>query len=724
MSDNIIHESHGRTSAALKISLRENVMAEGPLEIRQVYKLLQLVNQKDKVQVEKLVGFGVPGLINLTEPQEGKSALHLACMDNDLEMARFLLSLKAHPDIQDKNGRTATMLAAELGYVDMIKLLARHQASMTLVDKEGKGTLVFSTPTEMHEQIMELALNIDADVNNISSAGKSAFMFACEHAEQCEHLCMRLLEEGANPDVTDPVTGDTPLIAAVKAGSVALVKAILQKGVNPNAVDKSRLNAVHIAATKGLFEAREGCNVTKNLQDLLPSQLAKKNGHKAALKELKNVEQAWKDGTVTFCIEARLHDWSLEHEAELRQAFEAEMEEAEDSAESTVPNETFLAILREHRAPVNEERLENVVIALDQDRWGKVNISDFFKGNLFLPNNYQLSSYKSSTLKTEMKIRPPKAEVQKETTPISPDRRQADAEEEDLINFEPKEISVNLNRCVKSDDFETLMLALSQNVHVDARDRVYKTPLMTACMKGKHQMAEFLLEQKANVNLHDQFKWTALHHACMEGHGDIAQLLIDRGALIDAATANRVTPLMRAIESCKFNCVELLLNAGADVEATNKRGQDCLTLAQKYKAILICLKVEIALENAKLKKAGKKQAPPPKAKKPASTPQTSAQSRRVIALNPDATDHCITLPSATVCGPRVVPSSQFMKRLADRKKRLAKPDLMETTIRKPVVKTKGQAQKPANPEPDHMPPIAETNTSHNDQNGNQDSKNA
>lgn len=60
------------------------------------------------------------------------------------------------------------------------------------------------------------------------------------------------------------MTGCTPLIEAVKAGSVALVKAILQKGVNSNAVDKSQLNAVHIAATKGLFEAREGSFLLKS----------------------------------------------------------------------------------------------------------------------------------------------------------------------------------------------------------------------------------------------------------------------------------------------------------------------------------------------------------------------------------------------------------------------------------------------------------------------------
>lgn len=51
------------------------------------------------------------------------------------------------------------------------------------------------------------------------------------------------------------VTGCTALMAAVTAGSVALVKAILQKGVDPNKVNKNGLNSVHIAAAKGNIEA-------------------------------------------------------------------------------------------------------------------------------------------------------------------------------------------------------------------------------------------------------------------------------------------------------------------------------------------------------------------------------------------------------------------------------------------------------------------------------------
>lgn len=116
-------------------------MAQDPLESKQVHKLLQLVSQKNKELVEKF-SMRTPGVINMTESEEGTSALHLVAMSHDMDMARFLLSLNAHPDIQDKMGRTPMMLAAELGDVHMVELLANNRANMTLVDKEGKGLLV------------------------------------------------------------------------------------------------------------------------------------------------------------------------------------------------------------------------------------------------------------------------------------------------------------------------------------------------------------------------------------------------------------------------------------------------------------------------------------------------------------------------------------------------------------------------------------------------------
>lgn len=51
-------------------------------------------------------------------------------------------------------------------------------------------------------------------------------------------------------------TGRTALMEAVRAGAVALVRAILKRGADVNMLDRKRFNAVHFAAQGGYFEVR------------------------------------------------------------------------------------------------------------------------------------------------------------------------------------------------------------------------------------------------------------------------------------------------------------------------------------------------------------------------------------------------------------------------------------------------------------------------------------
>lgn len=58
-------------------------VAEGRLQVLQIYRLLQCVHENDKVQIEKMVNLGVKNLINLTEPQDGTGVLHVAVAANN-----------------------------------------------------------------------------------------------------------------------------------------------------------------------------------------------------------------------------------------------------------------------------------------------------------------------------------------------------------------------------------------------------------------------------------------------------------------------------------------------------------------------------------------------------------------------------------------------------------------------------------------------------------------
>ena len=61
----------------------------------------------------------------------------------------LLLDKGAHIDDQDNRGRTALMIAAELGHRGAVEALLSHGANATLKDKEGKTALDFATSEEI-----------------------------------------------------------------------------------------------------------------------------------------------------------------------------------------------------------------------------------------------------------------------------------------------------------------------------------------------------------------------------------------------------------------------------------------------------------------------------------------------------------------------------------------------------------------------------------------------
>lgn len=137
-------------------------------------------------------------------------------------------------------------------------------------------------PTKRHIRCLQVALNCEADVNNVSSTGTHVFQAVCEKAQGCLPMCLVLLDEGADPNAANQVrawtqlrrhsseresqknkvrptvspqqTGVTALMEAAKAGALQLVRAILRSGGNPNTLDHRRLTAAHYAAMGGFFE--------------------------------------------------------------------------------------------------------------------------------------------------------------------------------------------------------------------------------------------------------------------------------------------------------------------------------------------------------------------------------------------------------------------------------------------------------------------------------------
>ncbi|XP_019713533.1 ankyrin repeat and EF-hand domain-containing protein 1 isoform X1 [Hippocampus comes] len=578
------------------------------LQVLQIYRLLQYIHENDEAQIEEMVNLGVENLINFTEPQNGKGALHMAVAANNQDLTRFLLSLRAHPDIQNKRGHTPVMLATELGNDGIVKMLADHDADMSIQDNEGQGVLFYCIyPTRRHTRCLQTALEYRADVNNVSLQGTHVFQLMCQHAKDCAPMCHMMLAKGADPNATDQKTGVTALMEAAKAGSLDLVRDILKRGGNPNALDQKRMSVVHYAAMGGFFEvivllsafsadmsvinvdectalhfaaatgdincckflAQRGCNAkVKNLDGFLPRQIAKDAGHKAAMKELRKAEQQrGKENTdetvLTDLWALTLHDWSNEYERDLLQAFDSEK----------ASSEKFVSVLTTLGAPVTQEQIELVVSFHGIGRDPTVNINDFIKGASYIKKPYLLLSYvpkKKKGGKGGKGKKKPKFVLPMPICTLPPEfkpRREDGGPPEYMMEtYNTADI-----RQLDQEPPSEHPVVDDTAWYTEKPDKIYIN-INYLVKNGDIEALELAFSQRIPVDVQDPYYKTPLMVACSIGNYEVAKYLVEKRAMVDICDQFCWTPLHHAAQAGKVEILELLLEAGADIDAQTITG--------------------------------------------------------------------------------------------------------------------------------------------------------
>ena len=193
-------------------------------------------------------------------PNTGETPLMWCARAGALESVKELVVHKAHVDAREKDAdQTALMWAAAARHPEVVKTLlevgadprARTKVTSELV---YKGFRYITAPPAHAEGIIDHAkrggftpllfaaqqgdrlsaealVAAGADVNDADASGASVLLVATHSGHG--DLAQLLLDRGADPNAAG--AGYTPLHAAVLRGDAALVKALLAKGVEPDA---------------------------------------------------------------------------------------------------------------------------------------------------------------------------------------------------------------------------------------------------------------------------------------------------------------------------------------------------------------------------------------------------------------------------------------------------------------------------------------------------------
>ncbi|KAH6827626.1 hypothetical protein C2S53_015966 [Perilla frutescens var. hirtella] len=180
--------------------------------------------------------------------EQGRTPLHLAAANGQVEAIQFLVSVGSDGDVTDQDGRTPLHFAAEEGHLDAVERLLGHAVfAKYAVDREGKTAFALAVErgnSHLYDalrlgDLLQRAARIDdvhtmksclaqgAKVNGFDQNGWTPLHRAAfkGHLESVRLL----LSHGARVDSVDG-SGYTPLLRAVEAGHVEVAMYLLSHG--------------------------------------------------------------------------------------------------------------------------------------------------------------------------------------------------------------------------------------------------------------------------------------------------------------------------------------------------------------------------------------------------------------------------------------------------------------------------------------------------------------
>uniref|UniRef100_UPI00398E58C9 protein phosphatase 1 regulatory subunit 12A-like isoform X2 n=1 Tax=Pristiophorus japonicus TaxID=55135 RepID=UPI00398E58C9 len=195
----------------------------------------------DRDEVEKLLLKGAD--INYTNV-DGLSALHQACIDENLEMVTFLLDHGASVNQPDNEGWTALHAAASCGFTEITEYLIKQRANVAAVNSEGELPIDIAQGEAMEKLLKAV----------IKKQGIDVEVARKEEEQRMIQDARQWLNRGKVEDIRHPKTGASALHVAAAKGYLEVMKLLIQAGFDVNSLDNDGWTPFHAASHWGKEE--------------------------------------------------------------------------------------------------------------------------------------------------------------------------------------------------------------------------------------------------------------------------------------------------------------------------------------------------------------------------------------------------------------------------------------------------------------------------------------
>ncbi|KAL1492190.1 hypothetical protein ABEB36_012673 [Hypothenemus hampei] len=249
--------------------------------------LLEAAARNDIDEVRRLLMKGVsPDSCN----EDGLTALHQCCIDDNEPMLSLLLEYGANVNAEDSEKWTPLHAAATCGHLRLVRILIARGANLLAVNADGN----------MPYDICEDEQALDYIESEMAKNGVTQQLIDETRASTERQMLADMkgmAQRGENLEQYD-IQGATPLHIAAANGYISVVEFLLDHGVRTDVKDKDDWQPSHAAACWGHIDvlellAQSGANLNaRNKNDETPADICEDPEIKARILELRTEQES------------------------------------------------------------------------------------------------------------------------------------------------------------------------------------------------------------------------------------------------------------------------------------------------------------------------------------------------------------------------------------------------------------------------------------------------
>jgi len=511
----------------------------------------------------------------------------------------------------DNNGNTVLHLAALNSNLGVIKYLIKKGANVSAIDNYG-NTSLFLAASRGHLDMVQYLIQKGADLRATNNYGNSLLYFASwgNHFNVARYL----IEKGVYFNVTNE-NGDTPLHLAAFSGNLNLVKYLIDKGASLTATSKDGYTPLHVAAASGNLDIvkyllEQGINIHTRI---IKSNKESNNGKTA-------LHVAAQDGrldVVEYLIKENADISSRDDNAKTPRDLATDTDVAKFLEEAQLNLNLLNAIKQGNFDKVEKYSNQGASFKVKDKngntlqeiatRNGNTKVIEFLKQKELDFNLINAVKQGNPSMVKKYILRGANFEVQDKDGHSLLYLAAQNYDIEQLLN--QARFNLNLINAVKRGDLDktkcasvdssleikdkngnTLLHLAAFGGHLDivkyliekgadlhATNKNNGTPLHAAASNGKLNVVEYLIEEKkVNLEVQDKDGNTSLSLAARGGHLDVVEYLVEKGANLSVTNKSGNTPMYEAMS---FDIVKYFAEKGANINAVNKNGFTLLHVA-------------------------------------------------------------------------------------------------------------------------------------------------